>query len=352
MDIVARLNRSRYEPHLIIPEPGPLVDWVKDHGISYDIVPGMDYTGWASTLWRSASMLPVFIRHHVRIIHAMAETCYRAAAIAGSFVGAAKIVHFGYPPDLPKLQNSLPIGPDVLIGCYNEQARELGELVSRFRPKCRAVGIPNGIDIDRFTVGPAVSSPLRTHASDASHVVLAVGHLSEVKGYSTFLRAAGLVLSSYPGCQFWLLGDETTERGARKRFEALVEEIGIRDRVEFLGWRSDVPDVLQASDVVALPSLQEGLPLALLEAMSCGRPVVATPVGGVMEALKDGHTGFLIPRNEPQALAKAICELLDNEVLRYKFGQQARAVIERHFSLPRVIEQVEHLYQELLSKVP
>lgn len=349
MDIVARLDRSRYKPHLIVPEPGPLIDWMTSHGVPHDVVPGADYTGWASTLRRAAQMLPIFMRSRVRIVHAMAETCYRAAAIAGTVMGAARIVHFGYPPDLPKLHASLPVGPDALVGCYNEQARELGELVGRFRPTCRAVGIPNGIDIDRFTVGPTISSPLRARAGDASHVVLAVGHLSEVKGHSTFLRAAALVATSHPRCRFWLLGDETTEKGARSRFETLVQEIGIRDRVEFLGWRPDVPDVLQASDVVALPSLHEGLPLAVLEAMACGRPIVATPVGGVTEAVKDGHTGFLIPPNEPQALAKVICDLLDDESLRCQLGQQARVVIEKHFSLPRVIERVEHLYQELLG---
>ncbi|MFZ1491999.1 MAG: glycosyltransferase family 4 protein [Candidatus Competibacter denitrificans] len=352
MDIVARLDRSRYKPHLIVPEPGPLVDWMTAHGVPHNIVPGMDYTGWASTLRRAAKMLPVFMRNHVRIVHAMAETCYRAAAIAGTVMGAARIVHFGYPPDLPKLQDSLPVGPDALVGCYNGQARELGQLVGRFRPTCRVVGIPNGIDVDHFTVGPTVSSPLRARAGDASHVVLAVGHLSEVKGHSTFLRAAALVAASHHRCRFWLLGDETTDKGARSRFEALVEEIGICDRVEFLGWRSDTLDVLQAADVVALPSLNEGLPLAVLEAMACGRPVVATPVGGVMEAVEDGHTGFLIPPNEPQALAKAICDLLDNEALRCKLGQQARVVVEKHFSLPRVLEQVEHLYQELLGELP
>jgi len=349
MDLVARLDRSLYQPHLIVPEIGPLVDWMTGHGVSHGVVPGADYTGWASTLRRAAQLLPIFIRHRIQIVHAMAETCYRAAAIAGTVVGAARIVHFGYPPDLPKLQASLPVGPDALVGCYNGQARELGELVSRFRPTCRAVGIPNGIDVDRFAVGPTVSSPLRARAGNASHVVLAVGHLSEVKGHSTFLRAAALVAATHPQCRFWLLGDETTEKGARSRFEALVDEIGIRDRVEFLGWRPDVPDVLRAADVVAIPSLHEGLPLAVLEAMACGRPVVATPVGGVTEAVEDGHTGLLIPPNEPEALAKAICTLLDDESLRCRLGQQARVAIEKHFSLPRVIERVEHLYQELLG---
>lgn len=351
MDLVAGLDRGRYAPRLIVPEPGPLVDWMADHDVPHHIVPGADYTGWASTVKRAAQLMPLFVRHRVRIVHAMAETCYRAAAIAGTAVGAARIVHFGYPPDVPKLRASLPVGPDALIGCYNGQARELGALVSRFRPACMAVGIPNGIDVGRFAAGPVGSSSLRARAGDASHIVLTLGHLSEVKGHSTFLRAAALVAASHPRCCFWLLGDETTDKGARGRFEALATELGIRDKVDFLGWRPDVPDVVRAVDVVALPSLNEGLPLAVLEAMACGRPVVATPVGGVAEAVEDRRTGLLIPPNEPETLAAAIGVLLDDEPLRARLGQQARLAVEERFSLPRVVTRVERLYQELLDGV-
>lgn len=349
MDIVGRLDRARYKPLLVVPEQGPLTEWAAAEQVPHWIVPGADPIGKGMTFRRAACMLPIFARHRVRIVHAMAETCYRAAGLAGTAVRAARIVHFGYPPDVSGLRASFPVGPDVLIGCYDAQARELGAIVRRFRPACRAVAIPNGIDVERFAGESPRSSSAQIPALDASHMVLAVGHLSEIKGHPTFLRAAALLAPSYPECRFWLLGDETTDKGARKRLENIADENGIGDRVRFLGWRSDVPSLLQAADVVALPSLSEGLPLALLEAMACGRPVVATPVGGVPEVLDDGSTGLLVPPGDAPALAKAISTLLDNESLRHRLGRQARCVIEERFSLPRVVGSIEQLYRRVLS---
>jgi glycosyltransferase involved in cell wall biosynthesis len=350
IDLVEGLDRSQYAPLLVVPEPGPLVEWAVEANVPHRIVPGTDYAGKTATARRAARMTPIFARRRVRIVHAMSETCYRGAAISATLIGAARIVHFGYPPDLPNLRASLPFGPDALIGCYDRQAHDLGALVRRFRPACRILGIPNGIDVQRFTVGPVESSPIRAHARGASQIVLTVGHLSEIKGHVAFLRAAALLSASHPGCRFWLLGDETTDKGARKRLESLARDAGILDRVEFLGWRSDVPDVLRAADVVAMPSLNEGLPLALLEAMACGRPVVATPVGGVPEAIEDGRTGLLVPPDDAEALARAISTLLDDIELRSRVGQLARCTIEERFALPRVVRRIEDLYRQVAGR--
>lgn len=349
MDLVVRLDRQRFTPLVIAPTEGPLVTWASELGIPVQIVPGADYVGWLATLRRAAHFLWIFQRHRVAIVHAMAETCYRGAAIAATAAGASRIVHLGFPPDVPHLRASLPVGPDALIGCYDGQAREIGALVQKFRPRCTAIGIPNGIDLRRFADGPiAEQSPLRAYRAGASHIVLIVGHLSEVKGHSIFLRAAAEILRTHPKCRFLVLGDETTDHGARQRYEALSDALGIAHAVTFLGWRADVPDVLRVADVVALPSLSEGLPLAAIEAMASGRPVVATPVGGVPEAVEHGQTGLLVPPGDHLALGAALDELLRDEPRRLQLGRQARRAAEERFDLDRVVKRVQALYDELL----
>jgi glycosyltransferase involved in cell wall biosynthesis len=346
MDLVTGLDRSRYRPLIVAPGPGALPDWANTAGIDCRIVPGDDMTGWAATLTRAARLAPVLARHRTRIVHAMAETCYRAAGVAGGWLGARRIVHFGFPPEPDALQWFLPVGPEALIGCYDGQAREVGALVHRFRPSCRAIGIPNGIDLARYSASQPPSA--RRVDEGKGPIVLTVGHLSEVKGHDVLLRAAAIVARSRPDCRFWLLGDETTEVGARARLEQMVVDLHLGDHVKFLGWRADVANMLHAATLVTLPSLNEGLPLAVLEAMACGKAVVATPVGGVPEAVEDGSTGALVPPGDADALASAISTLLGDPARLATWGRRAREVAEERFSLDRVVRRVESLYDELL----
>ena len=149
--------------------------------------------------------------------------------------------------------------------------------------------------------------------------------------------------SSCPECVFLALGGETTGVGPLARYQQLAADLGIGDRVHFLGFRSDVADVLRAADLVVLPSLDEGLPLAVLEAMACAKPVVATPVGGVPEAVIDEVTGLLVPPNEPQRLASAVLRILNDRHLAQRMGNAARARVQAQFSVPRLVTAVEAL---------
>jgi glycosyltransferase involved in cell wall biosynthesis len=178
-------------------------------------------------------------------------------------------------------------------------------------------------------------------------VVAILGHISDVKGYATFVDAAAEVARERSGCLFLAIGAETTQRGARAAIENRVSARGLSDRFRFLGFRDDVHEVLNAVDIVALPSRSEGLPLALLEAMSAGRSVIATPVGGIPEALIDGETGLLVPPDDTITLATAIARLVDDSALRTRLGAAARAKVESNFSIEAFVRGVEQVYDSL-----
>ncbi len=127
----------------------------------------------------------------------------------------------------------------------------------------------------------------------------------------------------------------------------MAERLKIGDSIDFLGWRKDVADVLRAADVVVLPSLEEGLPLSVLEAMACGVPVVATNVNGTPEAVVDGKTGFLIEPHDAQGLADRVLTLLENASLRQEMGTQGRERVEQCFTLKQFLPRVEGLYHQL-----
>ena len=126
-------------------------------------------------------------------------------------------------------------------------------------------------------------------------------------------------------------------------------KLGIADQVLFLGFRSDVLDLIRISDVVVLPSHAEGMPMSILEVGACAKPIVAYRIPGVDEVVEDEKTGFLTPENDIMGLAQAVKRLLVNPELKEKIGQSARRHIEGNFTLKRYTQSVEVLYDALFE---
>jgi glycosyltransferase involved in cell wall biosynthesis len=134
----------------------------------------------------------------------------------------------------------------------------------------------------------------------------------------------------------------------RPEYEALTRELGLTDEwVRFLGFRSDAPDLLGAADLFLLPSLTEGLPLSVLEAMTHGLPVIATPVGGVPEVVLPGRTGVLVPVEDVEALAGAIATMIQDRATRARLGEAGRERARGEFSFSRMVARYDALYGEL-----
>jgi glycosyltransferase involved in cell wall biosynthesis len=168
--------------------------------------------------------------------------------------------------------------------------------------------------------------------------VLFVGRLVEVKSLDTLIEALGMLPSA--DVRLVVCG----EGPLRGRLERLAEDAGTASQVTFVGERRDVPALMAAADVLVLPSRQEGLSNALLEAMAAGLPVVASRVGGNVELVSDGRTGFLFPAGDPQSLARALLTLQAEPTLRARLGQQARAWVDERFSVDRMVSDLHRLY--------
>jgi glycosyltransferase involved in cell wall biosynthesis len=123
----------------------------------------------------------------------------------------------------------------------------------------------------------------------------------------------------------------------------------VSDRVVFLGYRQDIPDLLASCDLFVLPSLFEGLPLSILEAMAAGKPVIASAIGGTDEAVLHGETGLLVPPADPTALAAAIHTVLSNPLLARRLAAAGKARVYRTFSAEAMVQRVTQTYEEILS---
>lgn len=168
-------------------------------------------------------------------------------------------------------------------------------------------------------------------------LILAVGNLYPVKDHATLLRA----LPELPGVHVAIAGRGDEEPNLRR----LAAELGIEERVHLLGLRDDVDRLLGAADLFVQPSRSEGLPLAVLEAMAAGLPVVATRVGGMGEAVVDGETGILVEPGRPEALAAALRRLLGDAPLRGEMGRAARTRAEAEFSVRTMARRYVTLYR-------
>lgn len=187
------------------------------------------------------------------------------------------------------------------------------------------------IEVCRAEVGLMVGAP----------VIGSVGSLYPVKGHRYLIEAMPLVLAQHPAAQLILVGRGDQEAVLKER----VTQLGLESHVRFLGLRPDVPKLLALMDVFVLPSLSEGLSIALLEAMLAEKAVVATKVGGNAEVIQPGRTGWLVPAQDVDALAAALCEALSDRSRLERFGAAGSARARSEFGLERMTGQYEALYQ-------
>lgn len=212
--------------------------------------------------------------------------------------------------------------------------------------------IYNGIDLNNNRVR---RSPLEIRKEfglqTSQKIVGQVSRLCESKGQHILIQAARKVINEKPDTAFLLIGEDLERKGKyKKTLKALAEDLGLRKEIIFTDYRSDIRDLMNAFDLFVLPSLIEGLPLVLLEAMAEKKPVIATSVAGNPEVVIDGETGTLIPPQEPDKLAEAILYHLNNHGMSEKMGQMGHERVKRFFPLSMMLDKTMQIYEEVLKE--
>jgi L-malate glycosyltransferase len=288
--------------------------------------------------------LAAFVRaNRIDIVHAHAARDYHLASLAVRLASRARLVltrHALFP--LRGINRHLLSGAGRVIAVSHAVANSLrGNGVVA---PAKITVIYNGIDIDRFapSIAPACEFPV---------VVGTVGHLAPIKGQDVFLRAAALISARHQGVKFVVIGEDKSPRmDHRKSLENLVTELELGENVAMPGWTDDIPGALASLTVFVSAARSEPFGLSIVEAMAAGLPVVAAASEGASEIIEDGVTGKLVPVDDPESLAAAVIELLDDAIERSRLGHNAMMAARRQYSLERMAHDTERVYREALSE--
>ena len=213
-------------------------------------------------------------------------------------------------------------------------------------PGHRVVRIYNGIELDQYHQ-KTESKDFRKEWDIPQKVPLvgAIGRMVWQKGFEFLINAVSEVVQVVPEARFIFVGDGPL----KGKLGVLSEELGVRDKIIFTGFRNDIKDVLSAIDLLVVPSLLEGFPMVTLEAMAMEKPIVATNIDGITEQIKDGENGILVPPKDHVALAGAILRLIQDREFSIKLGMSARKKVEQEFSVEKMVAETEKVYLSLLN---
>jgi glycosyltransferase involved in cell wall biosynthesis len=268
-----------------------------------------------------------------------------AAQRAGVPVVLSALHSTGWPDGIGRLNRLLTRLTDSFIAVAPSHGKFL--LEGERLPATKIAVIPNGVDTRRFAPVSDVESIRRELGIDpTAPVVGTVAALRPEKNHELFLEVAQRVLEQLPTARFVLVGDGPRRGPLGER----ARELGIAEKVDFLGSRSDVPRLLSAMDVFALTSHNEANPVSILEAMSVARPVVSTNVGSIFEAVREGETGFLVPAGDAATFSERLVGLLVDPLLCQTMGAAARQMVVERWSVDVMVQGYERLIENIYAR--
>jgi glycosyltransferase involved in cell wall biosynthesis len=343
VDAVRHLDPARYrvEVAYLLPWKDALVDEIRDAGVP---VHCLDAPRPTSVAW--LGRLRQLVRDHdIAIVHTHMPSPAVAARLA---LGPRRpaIVHtehnlWGRYRPLTRWANRLTYRRNRAVIAVSDG------VAASIRSRVPVDVVLHGVEADRARVSSTARAEARARLGLGADepVVGTVGNFTAKKDHANLLRAVQRVRAEIPTVRVVLIGSGPLEADLRR----LVAALGLHGAVVFAGSRDDVPELLPAFDVFALSSRFEGLPIALLEAMSTGLACVATTVGGIPEVLTDGHDGRLVPPDDPDRLAAVLGALIRDPVRRAELGRHA-AERASDFDVNGAVRQIERVYDEALAR--
>lgn len=332
-DLVTGADQSRFRPMVLcLQSLGPFARELSEKGFPVFLAEPM--RGLWSWVW-PAPIIRCIRENRVDVVH-VHTGCWFKAALAAKLCGKRLVLteHLRYLPEQFARKYA-----DILAGLMADRiaavSREMGDYLrdTLHLPGSKISVVVNGVNVQRYAAS-------RTPQPAGGVKLGIVARLQPVKDHATLLRALALHRREFPRTELFIAGDGAE----RPALEALARELGLDGAVRFLGPRRDIPDVLRGIDLFVLSSLSEGTPIALLEAMAAGKPVVSTAVGEIPNIVEEGKGGLLAPPASPPKLAQALGRLVADQDLRARMGDHNQRLVRERLSLQAMTRAYERLY--------
>lgn len=354
LNFLAYYDRSRLQVYVLCPAGSLLEErCAANPGVTVLALPELppDASFAPGRLWKQIpSMIRVIRKYNINVVHTHASFAGRLAA---RLSGGICVIYTRHRLEAaprpggtrhPAGRRSRLFGLVDRYTCdrvvaVSQAVRE--DLIRQGVEDRKIALIYNGIDLSKFQ-----PPPTRTPPVDQEPVIGLVGRLEPEKGHRCFLEAAQMLLQQHGDCRFQIVGDGSLQQDLRD----FACKLGIAGQVEFLGLRDDIPELLARMSVVAVPSLSEAFSLSLVEAMSMGKPCVASNIGGIKEILVDRENGLLVEPGKPGVLAARISWLLEHPDEARRMGEAASRTAAERFDARVMTEQLTRLYMECLHE--
>ena len=346
--IVLNLDKKKYNVSVwCLREGGFFANKLVKEGIDFKIL----HISTSRNPLSIYKLYKLFKAHKVDIIHTHAYSAGTIGRMSAFLAGVPVIISQNH--SVYDYYNGYYHFVEWLLSLITDRVICISDIVNRFANETQRINakklitIHNGINSE-YTVSKKRTSCLRKELNiSVDHsVICTIAHMEEHKGIKYLLESASLLLESRKDITFLLVG----EGALKEELKIHCTGLKIEKNVIFTGERSDIPEILSLTDIFVLPSLREGLPLTILEAMACGKPVITTNVGGVPEVVKDGVSGILVPPEDPEAIHSAMNELLDDREKLKKMGHNGKRVFSESFDSKTMIGKIEDLYDSLMCE--
>lgn len=337
LDLARHLDKERFEVKVAtVVGSGPLQDEFAKAGVSVKVFEKKSKMGFR-VIWQIAKYLRA---EKPDIVHAHlfgGDTWGRLAAILARvpvIVSTEHNTNFDEGRAKRLIKKVLSWKTKKIVA-VSEAVRNYSIAVDHLRPS-KILVIPNGIETEKFAAvaGKNFSNP---------PIIAVVGRLEEQKGHKYLFEALNLI-KTIPWI-LWVVGNGSL----KNQLEQLAKDLSLRERIIFLGARRNIAEILSQIDIFVLPSLWEGLGLAVLEAAAAGKPVVASRVGGIPEIIEDGVTGLLVRPKDVKNLADGLEHVLLGEGEAHEMGERAREVVREKFDIEKMVKTYKKLYDGLVE---
>jgi glycosyltransferase involved in cell wall biosynthesis len=348
------LNRRSFVPMVACLEDGPLVPELRATGASVVTLSRGRLRHLVKTFLTILRLARLIRRAQADLVvceNALASLYGRPAALLTGRPCILQSGGVGRPPDIVE-RLAYRLGPSLVIANSEFTRRSLTEAGV---PAKRVVMVHRGVDLKQVQPDPESRTSVREEFGipDRAPVVLMATRLQRGKGVHVFLDAAAHVTTIDPAVCFLIVGGALfgLEEHYPHQLHRQVERLKLNEAVRFAGFRSDVFRFYSAADVVVHSPIEpEGFGMVLVEAMACGKPVIASDSGGPREIVKNGVTGLLVLPGDATRLGQAILTLLGDPERRRRMGQAGAARVRDHFSAERMVREVEEVYEEVAER--